>query len=174
MDNNQAMKMSMLLDDELKEKEALSLLEQIENDTHLKNKWFRYNTVSLVIKSDVSLALQPTLVEQVSRAISHDPTVLAPQPEAKKRPKFQHVFAGGALAAAVAVMTVVHFNPLPDAETGGDLMAIADQEAIRASSKRALESRYHDYLINHNESAYFVGARGVLPYARLVNHGPNR
>lgn len=173
MEQNRVIKVSMLLDDELNEGEALSLLEQIESDDGLKEKWFRYNTASLAIKSDAFLALQADLVGKVRQAIAQEPTVLSSPTSTVKPSRIYSVFAG-ALAASVVIMAVIVVNK-QSADTGAMMVADKGVESplhqAQLQAAKSSETRFHGYLLNHNESAYSMGTLGMLPYARVVSYG---
>lgn len=175
MEQNRIIKVSMLLDDELNEEEALSLLEQIESDDGLKGKWFRYNTASLAIKSDSIVALEADLVDKVRQAIAREPAVFSAPTAPRKPSRIYNVFAG-ALAASVVIMAVIVVKQ--PADTGGDAATmVADKGAESAlhqappAEAKSSEARFHGYLLNHNESAYSMGTLGMLPYARVVSYG---
>ena len=182
MEQNKGIKVSMLLDDELNEKEALSLLEQIESDDGLKEKWFRYNTASLAIKSDAFVALQADmvgeagLVGKVRQAIAREPTVFSAPASTGKPSGIHHVFAG-ALAASLVIMAVIVVNK-QSADTDGDAATMVADKGVESSLHRlqpqeakSSEARFDGYLLNHNESAYSMGTLGMLPYARVVSYG---
>jgi sigma-E factor negative regulatory protein RseA len=174
MEQDRVIKVSMLLDDELNEEEALSLLEQIESDDSLKNKWFRYNTVSLALRSDSIVALEADLVDKVGQAIAREPAVVPAPGSTRKPSRIYNVFAGALAASVVIVAVIVVKQP---ADTGGDgsAMMVADK-GVESSLQQApaeaksSEARFHGYLLNHNESAYSMGTLGMLPYARVVSY----
>ena len=175
MEQNRVIKVSMLLDDELNEEEALSLLEQIESDDGLKEKWFRYNTASLAIKSDSIVALEGDLVDKVRQVIAREPAVFSAPTAPRKPSRIYNVFAG-ALAASIVIMAVIVVNQ--SADTGGDAATIVADKGAESSLHQAQlaetkssEARFHGYLLNHNESAYSMGTLGMLPYARVVSYG---
>jgi len=176
MEQNRVIKVSMLLDDELNEKEALSLLEQIESDDGLKEKWFRYNTASLAIKSDAFVALQADLVGKVRQAVACEPTVSSRPASTAKPSRIFSVFAG-ALAASVVIMAVI-FVDKQAVDTGGGTATMVADKGVEPSlhqaqpvAAKSSEARFHGYLLNHNESAYTMGTLGMLPYARVVSYG---
>jgi len=104
MEQDRIMQVSMLLDDELSERDALSVLDQIEFDDRLRAKWFRYNAASLALKSDSVVALQPDLVERVRRSIASDQGAPPAAARPRRRVRVWPVTAfAGALAAYCAV-----------------------------------------------------------------------
>jgi sigma-E factor negative regulatory protein RseA len=175
MEQNRVIKVSMLLDDELNEEEALSLLEQIESDDGLKEKWFRYNTASLAIKSDSIVVLEADLVDKVRQAIAREPAVFSTPASTGKPSRIYNVFAGALAASVVIVAVIVVKQP---ADTGGDAATMVADKGVESllhqaqpAEAKSSEARFHGYLLNHNESAYSMGTLGMLPYARVVSYG---
>jgi negative regulator of sigma E activity len=174
------MKVSMLLDDELTEREALSLLDQIEYDERLRDKWFRYNTASLAIKVDSAVALQPDLVDSVRRAISCEPVVFSVA--AAPRPARRFNGFAAALAVSLVIVAVVIVRQTPEAGKEAERMVVAGKDAVSSAdgaqpvsaAQSPEEARLHGYLLNHSESAYSMGTLGMLPYARVVSYGADR
>lgn len=176
MEQDRVIKVSMLLDEELNEEEALSLLEQIEADDGLQEKWFRYNTASLAIKSDSIVALEADLVDKVRQAIAREPAVFSASTAPRKPSRIYNVFAG-ALAASVVIMAVIVVKQPADTDGDAATMVVADRGAesslhqSQPAEAKSSEARFHGYLLNHNESAYSMGTLGMLPYARVVSYG---
>ncbi len=180
MEQNRVIKVSMLLDDELNEEEALSLLEQIESDDGLKEKWFRYNTASLAMKSDSTVALEADLVDKVRRAIAREPAVFSAPTAHRKSSRIYSIFAG-ALAASVVIAAVIVVNKQSaDMSGNAGAMMVANKDVelplhqAQPAEARSSEARFNGYLLNHNESAYSMGTLGMLPYARVVSYGVNQ
>lgn len=172
MQNNIEEKISMLLDDELSSKEAIALLEKIDQDDQLRQIWYRYNNISLALKSDQYISVDSQLSDHVKKSIEVVPTVLAPNVGLQGPKKW--VFALAASVVFIAVFSWPRF--FSDLETPAEPITIAEHLPEPLASPELaqwdeeLDSRLNDYLVTHNESAYSTGMQGMLPYARVVGY----
>lgn len=174
------LKLSMLLDNELKSKEALQLLEQIQNDSELERKWNRLNITSLAIRSKSKVLHQADFISRVSQAIESEPVDINLPPIHKTSSVNKSVI--WALAASIAFMMFIGYKLLPtEAAKPEAVVATTELETgsvdipITAANINPVNDLiFDDYLMTHNETSYSTGTQGLLPYARVVGYNPEK
>ncbi|MEQ1527946.1 MAG: sigma-E factor negative regulatory protein [Methylococcales bacterium] len=172
-------KISQLLDNELTQSEALSLLKSMQLQPELLNKLNRYEAISHALKTEVFLLAKTDFSANVSQQIQHEPNYLLPQ-----RQRFQYGYKMLALAASVAAVAVIaswdviqHQTPgqslqsaftakapAPQAPPNQDIQ-IAQQ---KPSELAPLNQRINDYLQAHNNSVYTNGEANFKPFTRVT------
>ncbi len=173
-------RLSALVDGEMKEQEAVSLLDRLNRDPGLKQTWERYHLVSDVMRNNLPPVPSVDLVDRVRRSLHDEPVVLRPahRDVASLKP-----VASLALAASIAVVAVLGFRgylgspKAPDATVAHAELnqgANADSAGMRWDVDRPdVEQRLNAYLVNHNGHTG-TGMSGVMPYARIVAYNGGR
>ncbi|WP_170161288.1 sigma-E factor negative regulatory protein [Methylocaldum marinum] len=171
-DDDLRQKLSLLIDGELGKSDALALMARIESDAALRGQWHRYRLVSEVMRSGKVLPVDDRFVDRVRERVSAEPTILAPRPEKHRYREKAVTAALAASLAAVAIWvgkSVSEYSPV----RGPEVLAEIDS-AGSGYGGSAVDPQIQDYLVTHNETAYLVGAPGMLPYARLVTYDSSR
>lgn len=182
MQDGLEIKISMLLDGELKPEEALKVLNRIKNEPTLRAKWLRYNAVSCAFKEKPAVLPDAGFFDRVSQAVSEQPIVLSPRTTKKKPRRIPSIAA--ALAASVAVLAILFWSAIPSSlstlsneprlltstQSGSSPRAVS----VQSSGSRTFPRRFNDYLITHNGSSYTAGAQTIVPYARTVGYSSDR
>jgi sigma-E factor negative regulatory protein RseA len=165
------LKLSALLDNELGYHESLSLMARIESDKDLSGKLHRYAVVNEYMKSNSPLVPDLGFVERVHAALAEEPVVLAPR--ALRKPVGEKA-ATYAIAASMAVIALLAGRSLTDysPERAGQLLAKA--ELTTPVTQASMEPDLRDYLALHNESTYLSGGQGMMPSIRLVSGSVGR
>lgn len=165
-------KISMLVDDELSSQEAIALLEKIGKDQQLQELWYRYNKISLILKSEGCVRVDSQFPNRVKENIELVPTVLLAKSRYYRTRKW--AFALAASAAFVAVLFWLQIFSKSQIPVEPMLVAQPSLPSIEApdlaGQYQELDSRLSDYLVTHTESAYSAGMQGMLPYARVVSY----
>jgi sigma-E factor negative regulatory protein RseA len=180
-DQNKEMKMrlSMLLDGELRAGDNPRLLDKIENEDELKSVWGRYHLIGEVMRGSEGLLADREFAARVSAAVREAPTALAPgraKSGASSRQRLVHL-AMAATLAAVAVFVGKSLNDNAEGLSGAAQVADASRAQDRdgpAQADKAAEAQFNDYLLMHNETAYLAGSAGMLPYVRLMGAGQDQ
>jgi sigma-E factor negative regulatory protein RseA len=102
---------SALLDNELSDKEASSVLAKISQDQELRQKWERYHMIGDVMRGEVVSIDAGEISERVKEQIDLEPAIISiPKKEKNRSWKSNWVkpAAGAALAASVATVVVLN------------------------------------------------------------------
>jgi len=159
-------KLSEFLDDDLSAEESLRLLDRIESSPELQARWRRYHAISAAMKGRKGILADEQFMMKVSTAIKREPTVLVPRPEARKA---RERLVTLALAASLAFMAILVGKSLHENSPVLGVELSARNESAGSTAVASSDSKFPDYLVMHNETAYLAGAQGILPYARLAS-----
>ncbi|HYE36535.1 sigma-E factor negative regulatory protein [Methylocaldum sp.] len=171
-DDDLKQKLSLLLDGELSKSDSLALMSRVEGDAELRKQWHRYRLISELMRSEKTLLVDDSFVDRVRDALASEPTILAPR-SGKHRYREKAVTA--ALAASLAIVAVLVGKSISEYSPVRGPELLAQTELTGAGNARSGgDPQFQDYLVMHNETAYLVGAPGVLPYARLVTYDSSR
>ena len=102
---------SALLDNELSDQEASSVLVKISQDQELRQKWERYHMISDVIRGEMVNIKAGEISERVRKQVELEPAIIStPKKSRVKSWKSNWVkpAAGAALAASVATVVVLN------------------------------------------------------------------
>jgi len=177
-------KISQLLDDELHHTEEGLVLQKISEQPDLLKKMNRYRTVSHALKTDKIIKVNNDFLQQISQQIEKEPHYLLPARKIKKRSVVNWQNASFAVAASVAVASVLVSQKLNFEETPQPAVAMSvvkpapEQQMAKApvemKSQQTREyaaiqhERLKTYLQAHSGDLYTHGS--VHPYARVANH----
>jgi sigma-E factor negative regulatory protein RseA len=194
-------KLSLLLDD-YSDGDADAALDEVSADVNLQYRMRRYQMIGEVMRHELPGAVDPDFHHQVMAKIREQEKSSAPAPGESKASTLPasitarswfRPFAGMAVAASVALVTVALWQP-QQRQTGledGEL-ASADQQkieqlgqqlqgsAVQASSRvqsdgmrwklknesPVLQQKLNAYLVNHTE--YSNSMQGLIPQARVA------
>jgi sigma-E factor negative regulatory protein RseA len=175
--------LSALADDELHGSELQRRVDSLIQDTGLRQRWAHYHAIREAIHGDSQLALGSQLQQRVSAALANEPVVLAP----RRMPRnwVRHV-AGLAVAASVTAVAIIGVQNLNQpGSLPGVIPALASQvpatqtvaraeRPVNQVSQQVRNDHLAPYLVNHNEYSSSTNMQGMLPYVRIVSHGPNQ
>ncbi|WP_275099341.1 sigma-E factor negative regulatory protein [Sedimenticola hydrogenitrophicus] len=183
---------SALLDNELNQKEFRHTLDLLEEDASLRGSWDRYTLIGDAMRGEAVRFSADSIADRVKRQLEREPVnfpLSRPLPTGRlgRFPSRWYKSAGGAaLAASVAVITVLAFPQLTDMtpEPGGQVIAehsvpdpkpylVQSSTRWKNLSEPKVESKLNSFLIDHNEYAA-PGGIGVIPYANFVSYDSNR
>ena len=191
-------KLSLLLDD-YSDGDADAVLDEVSVDVNLQYRMRRYQMIGEVMRHELPEATDPDFHHQVMAKIrEQEPSpVSAPSESGPPAPitarSWFRPFAGMAVAASVALVTVALWQPQQQQtglQEGG--LASADQQkieqlgqqlqasAVQASSRvqsdgmrwklqnesPVLQQKLNAYLVNHTE--YSNSMQGLIPQARVA------
>ena len=197
-------KLSLLLDDH-SDDDIDAVLDEVIADVNLQYRVRRYQMIGDVLRNELPVAIDTgfhqRVMAQVQQQAEPDDPVGNPRVEvaprglpAMARAAWFRPFAGLAVAASVALVTVALWQPL-QRETGvsDDGLADADVEKIQQLAKRQIDDaavpasnrvqsegmrwklqnespmvqqKLNSYLVNHTE--YSNSMQGLIPQARVA------
>ncbi len=178
-DKELRMRISQLLDSDLDGRGHSRLIDKLETDADLKAAWSRYSLIGDVMRSTGGQLADSGFAEKVSAMVAEEPRVLAPKLQKSAliiRPSIMSL----GLAASLAVVAILVGKSVND---HAEVFQTASYDRpshfrVLAKASEAVEnqadSRFNDYLVMHNESAYMAGSAGMLSYVRLVGSRQDR
>jgi negative regulator of sigma E activity len=187
-------KLSLLLDDYCDE-DIDAVLDEVSKDVNQQYRMRRYRMIGEVMRHELPAAIDTDFHHSVMAGIrdqvqSSNPTETEPvapavAPAFAARSWFRP-FAGAAVAASVALVTIVLWQPLQDTgepQDGG--LASVDQQKIQQLGQQlqgnavqagmrwklenesaVLQQKLNAYLVNHTE--YSNSMQGLIPQARVA------
>ena len=195
-------KLSLLLDD-YTDDDAAATLDEVIGDVNLQYRMRRYRMIGEAMRNELPAAIDISFHSTVMARIheqteAHSSRSEAPQKSATKPSMLRWVtlrpFAGMAVAASVAMVTVVLWQPLkPGSGQLDDNLASADQQKIQQLSGQqiqggavpvstrvqtlgmrwkvehespGMQQKLNAYLVNHTEQSNSM--QGLIPQARVA------
>jgi sigma-E factor negative regulatory protein RseA len=177
-------KISQLLDNELNQAEALSILQKIQVEPELIKKMNRYEAISQVLKTDVFLYPSPDFATKVNQQIQNEAFYLLPRRHPLDHQKsFKISNKIITLAASIVLVTIIatqSFNYSDNPSKASPAIQLAEHKIVNPPSKSAvvppnneqypLNARINDYLQAHNSSVYTSGEDNFRPFATVSAH----
>ena len=169
-------KISQLVDSELDHTRREQVFDQLVYDKSAARCWQRYHLIGSVIRNEVTYS-GADLSERISKQLDNEPTVLSPNTLAKPSTNSQtdnsqtdiwkpiSIFA---MAASLALVAVVTFNPL-DNNTQSDVVAATSNTGDIDQVERFAQE-FDEMLAEHGEFTASSGLNGLLTYAKLVSN----
>ncbi|MDD2916166.1 MAG: sigma-E factor negative regulatory protein [Gallionella sp.] len=157
---------SALMDGELFEDEADSLLELVKLESGAHKDWEMYHLIGDVLRQPEYIHCG--LSAKVHGRLQDEPTVLAPRVRAVKQ-KIR-TFALSAVASLAAV-SVVAWMSLQITHEAAPQMAMQQNGLHPASAQ--IKSKSNDYLMAHQEFSPSTDMNGGAYYIRNVSYSPD-
>jgi len=157
-------KISVLMDGELFEDEAESLLDHIKRGSDVHKDWEVYHLIGDVLRQPEYIPCG--LSAKVRDRLQDEPTVLAPRRHAVKQKMLTFALSATASLSAVGV---VAWMALPISPELAPQMAM-QQSALRPVSMQ-IQPNSNDYLIAHQEFSPSTDIGGSASYIRTVSYG---
>lgn len=154
---------SVLMDSEVFEDEAESLLDRIGRGTDAHKDWEIYHLIGDVLRQPDHIHCD--LSAKVRERMRDEPTVLAPRSHAVKR-KIRAV-ALSAAASLAAVGVVAWMSQQIGSET---LPQMAMQNNALHPASIQIQPRSNDYLMAHQEFSPSTDMNGGASYIRMVTY----
>lgn len=157
-------KISVLMDGELFEDEAESLLDHIKKGSDVHKDWEVYYLIGDVLRQPEYIPC--SLNAKVRERMQDEPTVLAPRGRAVKQKMLTFALSAAASLAAVGVVAWMTLQISPE---------VAPQLAMQQSALRPVSMQIqpdsNDYLIAHQEFSPSADINGSASYIRTVSYG---
>lgn len=155
---------SALMDGELFDDEADTLLDGLKRNSSAHAEWQLYHLVGDALRqpdhlhADISAALRERL--------QSEPTVLAPRSRARQNARW---FALSAAASVMGVALVAWMSVQVGQEAPQQQMAMQQQaQTVRPASFSANSRGLNDYLLAHQEFSPTADEQGAAAYIRTV------
>lgn len=157
---------SALMDGELFEDEAESLLGNIKRDSEAHQDWEIYHLIGDVLRQPEHIHCD--LSAKVRDRMEDEPTVLAPRTRPAKQKMRTFALSAAASLSAIGVVAWMSLQVSHEAEPQ---MAVR-QIALRPVSAQ-IYSKSNAYLMAHQEFSPSAEMNGGASYIRTVSHGPD-
>ena len=183
---------SALLDNELSRSEARRVLDRLEGESTLLAQWDRYHLIGDIMRGEAVRFSAESVAGRVRETLENAPVDMAQDnliPISRARRfgrRWVKPASGAALAASVAILSVLAFPELTRYSTVSDAEIVSrptipDAAPYLVESRTRwknlkepkVESKLNRYLIDHNEFAD-PGGMGMIPYTNFVSYDSNR
>ena len=154
---------SALMDGELFEDEAESLLGRTQNDAAVRKNWAVYHLIGDVLRQPEHIHCD--LSAKVRERLRDEPTVLAPRGRAVKQKMRTFALSAAASLSAVGVVAWMSMQISPEVVPQ---MAM-QQTALRPASMK-IQTNSNDYLIAHQEFSPSALMNGSASYIRTASY----
>ncbi len=159
-------KVSVLMDGELFEDEADSLIDQIKRGSDVHNDWEIYHLIGDVLRQPEHIHCG--LSARVRERMEDEPVVLAPRIRAVKQ-KFRTIaLSAAASLSAVGVVAWMSLQISPEVAP----QSAMQQTAFRPASMQ-IKADSNDYLVAHQEFSPSADINGGASYIRTVSYSNN-
>lgn len=172
---------SALMDGELDQEDAASIIAQLKKTEELRDEWAVYHLIGDAMGRPEARSAH--IARRVSARLAGEPTVLAPHPQTAR-----HKTKAYAVAASVAAVAVVGWISLQTADRSPENLAAskpapstltANQSVPQATATAAqtipvisvsapASAQINDYLLAHGQFSPSTAMHGVAPYMRTV------
>ena len=173
--------LSALMDGELDQEDAASIIAQLKKTEELRDEWAVYHLIGDAMGRPEARSAH--IARRVSARLAGEPTVLAPHPQTAR-----HKTKAYAVAASVAAVAVVGWISLQTADRSPENLAAskpapatltANQSVPQATATAAqtipvisvsapASAQINDYLLAHGQFSPSTAMHGVAPYMRTV------
>ncbi|MDH4286624.1 MAG: sigma-E factor negative regulatory protein [Gallionella sp.] len=157
---------SVLMDGELFEDEAESLLNRIEHGSDVQRDWEVYHLIGDVLRQPDHIPCG--LSAKVRERLRDEPTVFAPRGHAVKQRMRTIALSAAASLSAVGVVVWMSMQISPEV---GPKMAM-QQNAARPVDVQ-IQPKANDYLMAHQEFSPSTDMNGGASYIRTVAYRPD-
>lgn len=178
MSDDEFERFSALIDGELPESEAATLIAYMGRDASIRETVGRFYLYGDAVRNAVPEQWRPDFVWRVAKAVEQEPFWLLSGQESRAKKKW---LVGGAIAASVCALALfVSGIEKPALSTGAGMQISQEtgrtsfRQTQAASTSFASESRLNSYLVKHNHYLDSFTVQGVAPYARVVGYQAGR
>ena len=157
-------KISVLMDGELFEDEAESLLDHIKRDSDVHQDWEVYHLIGDVLRQPEYIPCG--LSAKVRGRLQDEPTVLAPRGRAVKQKMLTFALSAAASLSAVGVVAWMSLQISPEAAP-----QMAMQQSALRPARMQIQPDSNDYLLAHQEFSPSTDINLSASYIRTVSYG---
>lgn len=157
---------SALMDGELFEDEAESLLNRVERSPDFIKDWEFYHLIGDVLRQPDHI--HSDLSAKVRERMQDEPTVLAPRGRAVKQKMRTYALSVAASLSAVGVVAWMSLQISPEVAP-----KLAMQQNTMRPVNAQIQPKANDYLIAHQEFSPSTDMNGGASYIRTVSYRPD-
>lgn len=160
-------------------------IDKLMHNKEMQSTWSRYHLIGDCLRDNLPEQISNQVYNEVNKALSNEPTVLAPTRQKQINLKPLAGFAIAASVAMAAVFTIQNNNQIDSPINSASSIAatsVSQPETFNFSEPQVLpasvnasdtpesvaDQRLNNYLMNHNEYRSSNGMNGILPYVRIV------
>ena len=158
MTEQAAIEISMLMDGELDRQKTVQLLRDLKDDEALRYHWECYHLIGDAIRNNLPENSSQAVTSNIFKALESEPA-LTPASSTVVYPSFVKPFAGLALAASVAAVTVIGFQ-WGSSSMQGNMNVLSPQVAtvatdVKSEEKHEIPDMDHpDWIVGQSELGY--------------------
>lgn len=157
-------KLSLLVDDELDNPQALALLKAVRQDSVLQDKLRRYALISQAMKTEQYSLASLDFSARIHQQLQQEPIYFLPRKKAGK------MVQKAALAVAASVVLTVVWVSAGKWQKQSNPFANINQVAQRSVPADKVNTHFKEYLQAHDNVWYVNNNAGVQSYARLASY----
>lgn len=157
-------KLSLLVDDELDNSQALSLLKAVQRNPELQAKLRRYSLISQAMKTEQCSVASLDFSAKIHQQLKQEPIYFLP------RNKTNKIYQKAALAVAASVVFAVVWVSAGKWQKQNNPFANINNIAQASVPADQMNSRFKEYLQAHDNVWYVNNNAGVQSYARLASY----
>jgi sigma-E factor negative regulatory protein RseA len=156
-------KISVLMDGELFEDEAETLLDQIKRGSDVDNDWEMYHLIGDVLRQPEHIHCG--MSDKIRDRMEDEPVVFAPRVRAVKQKMRTFALSAAASLSAVGVVAWMSLQISPEVAP----QLAMQQNAFRPASMQ-IKPDANDYLVAHQEFSPSADLNGGASYIRTVSY----
>lgn len=166
MQEQQLEKLSLLVDDQLANAQAVAMLKSVQRDPELQAKLQRYSLISQALKGEQGSVAGLDFAEKVKQQLQAEPVYFLPRKKSD-----DHLKKTSLAIAASVVLAAVGFYAGKTQNQGQPFAEVATV-AQREVPAEQMNAQLKDYLQAHDNVWYVNNNAGVKSYARLASYQP--
>ena len=155
---------SAMMDGELFEDEAETLLNKMKKNPQVDQEWQTYHLIGDALRQpdhlgkDISASFHQRLLAE--------PTVFSPRRQVKQKARY---FALSAAASVLALALVAWMSMQAGTEPAPQIASVQPQGDVRPASYSARANGVNDYVTEHQELSPSAGVQGAATYIHYVS-----
>ncbi|MCK9605663.1 MAG: sigma-E factor negative regulatory protein [Methylomonas sp.] len=167
MQEQQLEKLSLLVDDQLDNAQAVSMLKSVQRDPELQAKLQRYALISQALKGEQGSVASLDFSDKIKQQLQSEPVYFLPRKKSD-----DHIKKTSLAVAASVVLAVVGFyagKMQNQVQPFAEVTAAAEHQM----PVEQMNAQFNDYLQAHDNVWYVNNNVGVKSYARLASYQHN-
>jgi sigma-E factor negative regulatory protein RseA len=156
-------KISVLMDGEMFEDEAETLLDQIKRGSDVDNDWEMYHLIGDVLRQPEHIHCG--MSNKIRERMEDEPVVFAPRVRAVKQRMRTFALSAAASLSAVGVVAWMSLQISPEVAP-----QLAMQQAAFRPASMQIKPDANDYLVAHQELSPSADLNGGASYIRTVSY----
>jgi sigma-E factor negative regulatory protein RseA len=160
---------SALMDGELEQDAAETVITRLKQQEELRDAWFDYHLIGDVMRQTGIVSAD--FGERLRGKLALEPVILAPRRPLLQKTKIAALSVAASLAAVAVVAWVVLQNNTDKVKDNLAATQQSNAAALASLPRYPLNSNVNEYLLAHQEFSPSTTMQGVAPYVRTVSDG---